>query len=571
MKESGISEEYTGGISYRTLIIAAFWLFAAWWAFMAIVANLDAAPGRYALFMDELVSFDGVSRMLRSDDWETRIANVIGPDQRYGRTFWYAAAAVSIIADPFLGESGQIIATRLLFALFVFSSSLIVVVLFVRNWSLRLLALIALLSLPYSSYYATMPKPEPIIMLLIVLFLTQIRRPAENLGYFEIWRESRFILLGLAFGTKISIAPVVGLLGLFAVSYRWIVDGKTLFDSLVRAALWSIVGFLIAVPAIIMRPMTGLPGYFNQTWGSRGHGADQASINFDSWMTFFANLPFFGQGWITWPVVTLMVTLPLVLLGFNIWQDRKSEPGLSMSAQIANILRAEETVPALLIVAGLIANLMIMATTQRLWGFYLYPGSFLMIVGFWATADIWWRKSGLKLGPLARNTFASGLAVLALIASYPAIGFTADDFAKQANRSLSPAYVEKAAEYEAVLEQVARFSPAEGRRLYVYFDSHLWHPTSTSTAYFAPVYRPFVDWERAPELVFLFENRVNRALDRTVGGPNEADQAHAYDLLEAHSDHLGECTVEPCYVGQQIGQRGLFMFTRADLNAETSS
>lgn len=56
--------------------------------YYSIAANFDLTAGRFSLFMDERITFDGVKKILHPDGFRSFIGSVVGGDQRYGRSLW---------------------------------------------------------------------------------------------------------------------------------------------------------------------------------------------------------------------------------------------------------------------------------------------------------------------------------------------------------------------------------------------------------------------------------------------------------------------------------------------------
>lgn len=168
-------------------------------------ANLDLTQGRYALFMDERITFDGVKKLLHPESFLAFVDTVIdGGDHRYGRILWNVSALFSFLPEKIGGVSGQIIATRFTHAIIQLLAYGLLVFTFIRSWTLRGLALLLLIALPYTAYFATMPKPEPIQLLSLALFLAFSARNQFRFGYY-------WIFLGLAFGAKVSTLTLLPL------------------------------------------------------------------------------------------------------------------------------------------------------------------------------------------------------------------------------------------------------------------------------------------------------------------------------------------------------------------------
>lgn len=138
---------------------------------LAILANSDLAAGRFVLFMDERITFDGVKNILHPTDLEQFFYSIFdGGDHRYGRSLWNSVAIFSAIPEKIFGASGQIVATRILQVILIISSYCVIAFGILRSWFLRFVLLFVMLTIPYSDYYVTMPKPEPLQLLFLTIF-----------------------------------------------------------------------------------------------------------------------------------------------------------------------------------------------------------------------------------------------------------------------------------------------------------------------------------------------------------------------------------------------------------------
>ncbi|MEM6450146.1 MAG: hypothetical protein AAF703_07525 [Cyanobacteria bacterium P01_D01_bin.105] len=179
--------------------------------FLSVKANFNLINGRYALFMDERITFDGVRRILHPQSFSMFVSQVIdGGDHRYGRILWNMSSLFSYLPERLWGESGQIFSTRMVQAVAQISAFVILIFTFLRSWTLRGIGLWVLIALPMTPYYATMPKPEPCQLLCLALFLSLAYRHSLKFGYY-------WLFLGLAFGSKVSaltVLPLFILIGL---------------------------------------------------------------------------------------------------------------------------------------------------------------------------------------------------------------------------------------------------------------------------------------------------------------------------------------------------------------------
>ncbi|MEM7041792.1 MAG: hypothetical protein AAF543_03165, partial [Pseudomonadota bacterium] len=233
-----------------TILFATFLGLAFW-------SNLDLSGGRYMLFMDELITHDEVRRILESGSLSELVWNIIAFDQRYGRSMFLLTSLIALPSWLVGSEQAFIIATRMAQALFLGTSYLILSFLLIRSNILRAIAMVTLITLPSTAYYATMPKPEPLqlLFLSIFLWLFVIRQQATG------WP---WLFLGLAFGAKIS---VVVLIPIFVV-LAWLgAEGSVREKTralIIGCVPQFLLGWLASVP-IILTGKSGVDTYLKWT------------------------------------------------------------------------------------------------------------------------------------------------------------------------------------------------------------------------------------------------------------------------------------------------------------------
>lgn len=291
-----------GGCLAFSLIIGGYLIFV-------IPANLDLSDGSFCLFMDERITFNGVRNILHPQDFKSFLHAIIdGNDQRYGRSLWNSIALVSFLPERLCGEAGQIIAGRMLQFFLLISSFMMLTFTFVKTWPLRIILFATLMFMPFTDYYMCMPKPEPLQLFFLSLFLYYYKK--ENLIFSQYW-----ILLGCAFGTKISILPIVFLLFITPlwVHRKRFEDSEFISDFkkslcffffglglavpillkpilLLMVVLWSINHFqikskmfdlalyVLSALSIIFYSSENIAPYIRGTFLNTTHGADQNSI-----------------------------------------------------------------------------------------------------------------------------------------------------------------------------------------------------------------------------------------------------------------------------------------------------
>ncbi len=231
----------------KCLLIGTFLLIGIIFFGFSVYANINLIHP-LETYIDEQVTFKGVYRILTADSasqfwWE--ISN--GGDLRYGRILWYTLAAVGYIPFSIWSTEGIILTGRLISASFLISAYALLTITFINNWRFRIPCFLILLSLPFSSYFSTIPKPEPFALLSLGIFLLLSKKNflALNRPYW-IW-------LGIAFGCKISFLPALAIL---FISAAWInnlspINMRDQCELLLKTIIYLYVGFNIAMPIFI--------------------------------------------------------------------------------------------------------------------------------------------------------------------------------------------------------------------------------------------------------------------------------------------------------------------------------
>ena len=136
------------------------------------VANLDLIDGKFALFPDEQSLYVGVEKILSSENIQSFLFSVFdGNAHHYGRVFWNINAIIGFFPEHFFGSPGLIFSGRTSGVLFLSLSFFFLSITFLKKWFFRLLTFFVLINAPFSSYFMTMPKPEPVQMFFLALFL----------------------------------------------------------------------------------------------------------------------------------------------------------------------------------------------------------------------------------------------------------------------------------------------------------------------------------------------------------------------------------------------------------------
>ena len=404
----------------KRLLIGIFLLIGIIFFAFSIYANINLIHP-LETYIDEQVTFKGVYRILTADSasqfwWE--ISN--GGDLRYGRILWYTLAAVGYIPFSIWSTEGIILTGRLISASFLISAYALLTVTFINNWRLRIPCFVILLSLPFSSYFSTIPKPEPFALLSLGIFLLLAKKNSLVLN------RPYWIWLGIAFGCKISFLPALVIL---LVSAAWInnlstVNKRDQFELLFKTIIYLYVGFCIAMPIFITPSMilllmlfciyfilrtfinknlsivlglfvvagiitvpairdllpfnlgirSAIEEYIYATFYKINKGFNSTEIYSSlDWLSYFI------KSWTFSP--SLIAQIILIIMGLLFTTILFFVPASSGT----RTLKAQLLIP-LAIGLLLFAN-PIFAVTNRLWGMYLLPGFVFLVIACFSYAD----------------------------------------------------------------------------------------------------------------------------------------------------------------------------------------
>ena len=539
---------------------------------LTISANSDLANGRFVLYMDERITFDGVKRILRPDGLAQFFSSVLnGGDHRYGRSLWNSIAIFSAIPERLFGDSGQIIAARMLQFVLIVASYCIFAFGILRSWFLRLTLLVGMLAIPFSDYYMTIPKPEPLQLLFLAIF-----------SYFFVKKSAAFswywIFIGLAFGTKISTLPALLVFILVSLVARSNSDfSPACSKPLINAAKAFFLGLAIAVPILFVPLLLSVGGYFAFDWVVRKfnlgkvscifiaiaeiavvflaslktlkvwisstflnttHGGDQASINAISWLDYYFDK------WLIAPYAIGLI-LFISILGYLILHAAQILKSDSFSID-------KNATAFAIAIAGLALNIAIMVGAKRLWGFYLYPGTVLMVAGIIMLADLGISDSYEKNNKawMALTRFSGYfISIFLLVVSALYWMPRAIDGLKGASlRTKTPEYTLQYSSYKAFSDFLDNYKVTEGRPLRVMFTPGLFPPESNKKYEIVEFWGPYIKWKEDPDVIIF--GVVNTPRGRLV--PKDSPEYENFLIeREGYAAHVAEkgkgCKSNPCF------------------------
>ncbi len=513
---------------------------------LIIKANTDLTIGRFALFGDEIITLDEVYDILHPNSfrhWIWAVGN--GDEFKYGRVLFYLSALVSWLPEKLGGEQAQIIATRFFQSIVWLSAIWLLAKATVKDTVLQALLFFFLLYQPFTVYYSTMPKPEPEQLLFLGLYLYFYRKKEDLFGW-------HLIFLGIAWGCKISLLPVVLLL--------W---GIIVIQKGINLSLWAkmiaftFIGLFIGVPAFIkilwldFQPIIRYREQVSEVMEVIGENKDN---NILTWVNhlFYRFTHIHAYAIALW-VLAGSFTTGLYLRGKNLKETLFSFPIILLGMALAWALP-------------------IMLFMDRLWGFYIQIPAILVFMAFFSMLEneleslSAWLKS-VKLKPVI-------LAITIVL-----VGFTGYFLVRQSyynaqklfNRSNEYSY--QIPRYRILTGLLAHLNKQSGRQLKVSLEGVLYWPKTTGAAEIVPWYYPFYQWQDNYDIIILNTRGLYKPVDpRTLvpqGGVNWfVTRLWARSAAE-FSNHITmagkSCVTEPCYVEYPTPERTLRIWVKPDL------
>lgn len=404
------------------------------------------------LYVDENITFIGVKHILHPESFSEFIwAITDGDDHRYGRILWNSIALIAYIPSIFFGDIGQLFSGRMLQVILLISSFVVFAYTFVDSKLLRIALIFTLSVMPFTTYFMTMPKPEPVMIFCMALFFYFYKKNSLE-GARPYW-----IFLGLAFGAKISMLPAIPIL-LLASLYKKPLRSETVktLRNLFITIAYIFIGFCLAIPMFIkasgivliqlgilyllirlaiknkklawalaivfaicifaipeirnLLPKNlgiryALEQWIHATFMKLNYGGLDPNYTWHDWGKFFITY------WMMMPtsiaigiscLIGSLVTLIFTSLGIG-WRQLNS-----------NLL----ILGALLMIGCLMFISPFISIKNRMWGMYLYPGSILIITSIFYTAELV-RKRGLGLifseSLLATLKYLSSISLIGLL------------------------------------------------------------------------------------------------------------------------------------------------------------
>jgi hypothetical protein len=523
--------------------------------------------------MDERITFDGVSNILHPNSPLEWLSSVVdGGDQRYGRIIWNLSAIFSWGPEMAYGEAGQIFATRTLQTLLIFFSALLFSRIYLEFPVINLSIFSLILFFPYSSYYATMPKPEPLMIFIVSLFLFLHRRRKSN-------SKAMFIILGVLVGVKIS-AIVFALYGLVLLSY----NVKNRIQFVIKNLHLMLIGFVISVPLFVIYLPSFLcirniyykyfrrkslivsllysfiqvcqlflvdyivsiilgkkifAGWLQWTVLGTKHGSDRDEVTALSWLKYF---------YTTWSSSILISSL----ISFFVLLALVSNINIMARTKTKDFLKRFELY-IFTCGSGLASLAIVFFGIDRLWGMYLYVPLLLIVIGsIWAISEsLHQRTKSSGADKLLRSVFIGLIIVMQLKTGAQAIG----NYLVLSVRTDTASYEIASKDYSFVQSYLSE-SKSTGSQVKVLIDPLMFVPASREGFTFNEFWGPILDFEEA-DIVILDLSHL----------PENSKYQNEIDFFKTNvADTPSFCGFKFCYIKDKHLPSGGIILKRVRVN-----
>ena len=506
------------------------------------IANSDLIEGRFSLHVDEQVLFDGVRKILNPDSKAQFLYLLFdGSDHRYGRLFWNINAILGYLPENIYGAMGQIYSGRMSSTFFLIISYIIFTITFFKSWFFRLLTIITLLAMPYTIYYMSMPKPEPLQLFTLSLFFYFFKKTNWDLSSWY------WIFLGLAIGAKISTLPFAMCILFFVIlrNYKESQFSKD-FENISEPVFFTFLGLVISIPMLIKNFTTSIIFYkiiirflekgkihtanlkllviffviimnfifayaayyffdFNTVlkyWIDRlypnfNHGLDNININYFSWIKYLFN------DWLSCPpVYGLIFIYSILVVNIAYFYD------FLRSFRLSNITFSNKTI---LILSGLFSLNLIFLGVDRLWGFYILPGFLFICIGTLAISEYLIERYN-SLSFSFKFQLIPYFFILSLLIMFVWwIPMNSKEYKRLSSRTKTVEYAKDYRSYSSIMNELRLISLKKNKILDVAYDMSLFQPENDQNFHTKPIWGPYLDWDNNADVLVFSGYRKKRS------------------------------------------------------------
>jgi hypothetical protein len=340
-------------------------LFSILFLTLAAVLNLQFLEGANINHSiaghDEYLTVREVYSILNPLSWKHFVLAIIGGDVLYyGRVMFYTDALLAYIPFKIWGLDGMVYAIRMTHSIWILISFLILNNLFIKSKLNQFLFLFGSAGVMYSIYFVQMPKPEPLQLFFIAMFLRGLFKNNYKFGRYYFW-------FGLALAIKINVLVLLPLLFLLPLIIHKSSGLKANLQSGFKGLIWFFIGFFVGIPCLLLTPIQPvyLKTYLHETVFGTTKSYDDSSLGFIKWLESGLGGNYLGSHLLAYVFVLLAFALAFYS-AFN-YLKRKDKKSLQIVVISA---------------IGQILMLSVMVLTKRLWPHYLWTGFVLIWLSF---------------------------------------------------------------------------------------------------------------------------------------------------------------------------------------------
>jgi hypothetical protein len=330
-------------------------LFSILFLTLAAILNLQFLEGANVNFTfsghDEYLTVREVYSIIEPLSFKHFIMAIISGDVLYyGRIVFYIDAIFAYIPYKIWGIEGMVYAIRMTHVIELLLGVLLLSR-FIKSNTGKVFFIFNVLILYYTAYFVMVPKPEPLQLLFLAIFIIKAHKVNWQFGWHFVW-------LGLAYGAKFNVLTVLPLF--FILPY---LKGYKKIVGLIKSGFAFVVGITIAIPSLILAPIKPifLKTYLDNTFGKAEH-YDDAGVSFATWVKTGWLGAFSGSFWIGLALVVIVVWV--VLVGTKNYFEQK---------QINTFF--------IFTLIGIGFLLPVMLFTERLWPHYLWTSHIFLLLG----------------------------------------------------------------------------------------------------------------------------------------------------------------------------------------------
>ena len=297
-------------------------LFSILFLTLAAILNLQFLEGaninRSITGHDEYLTVREVYSILNPLSWKHFILAIIGGDvMYYGRVVFYTDALFAYIPYKIWGLEGMVYAIRMTNSIWLLLGLLILNNSFLKDNFHKFLFLFGSFSLSYTLYFIQMPKPEPLQLVFLALFVREFKKKEYQFGLHFIW-------LGLAFAAKVNALLILPFMFFIPIVHYWSKGIKRNIHQCLKGLTFFFTGFFIGMPCLLLSPIKPiyLQTYLKKTIFGAEKSYDDAKLTAIEWIKSGLSVSYLGNNWGGFLFVFFAIFL-LIYLGVKVIQLKK--------------------------------------------------------------------------------------------------------------------------------------------------------------------------------------------------------------------------------------------------------